>query len=158
MTQEAKVCQNCKVEKPFDDFYRCSRTRDGRDYRCKKCDNKKRAEFATTPKGKAIQVRKSKNRRLKLPGSCRLKTLVESAKKSGKLIRSEYCEVCGSTENLEFHHDDYAYALDGRVLCCQCHNDWHSEHGEAKNRHLLEPDGPYAKGTYKLKRKGPKTE
>lgn len=160
---ETKACSSCKVEKPVADFHKDAKSPSGLQNYCKEC--KKKADHTSARRaikkeqqksleGRAATRLGSKKAREKLPGSSVLCHMVSAAVRSGKLIKPSFCEVCGSTENLEFHHDDYDYALDGRVLCCQCHHDWHGEYGEAKNHHLLEPDGPYAKGTYKLKKMG----
>lgn len=44
----------------------------------------------------------------------------------GKLKR-EPCEVCGATEQVQKHHDDYGKPLQVRWLCFTCHLD---EHGK----------------------------
>ena len=36
------------------------------------------------------------------------------------------CEVCGSTVNSEWHHDDYSRPLDVRPLCGSHHKLWHA--------------------------------
>jgi hypothetical protein len=43
-------------------------------------------------------------------------------------LRGEFCESCGSVENLHFHHTDYG-AQQGITLCALCHK---HEHMEAK--------------------------
>ena len=47
------------------------------------------------------------------------------------------CTVCGSMEDLEFHHyNGYEHALDVQSLCKKCHNEehkgraWHKDRGE----------------------------
>jgi len=36
-----KICSECKVEKPFDEFYKDSRAKDGFTYKCKVCDSRR---------------------------------------------------------------------------------------------------------------------
>lgn len=40
-----KTCNNCKTEKPFSDFYKCSKRKDGLQTECKLCQNKRKAKF-----------------------------------------------------------------------------------------------------------------
>jgi hypothetical protein len=40
-------------------------------------------------------------------------------------VRTVCCEVCGSTENLERHHEDYSKPSDVKVLCTSCHKKLH---------------------------------
>ena len=40
-----KKCNTCKIEKPFEDFYKCSHSKDGYQYKCKKCDLINAKEF-----------------------------------------------------------------------------------------------------------------
>lgn len=51
--------------------------------------------------------------------------------KSGKLVKGA-CEVCGSTKNVEAHHDDYDKPLEVRWLCRKHHNEHH--HGSDEQR------------------------
>lgn len=40
--------------------------------------------------------------------------------KKGKIIRQS-CKICGTTKNVQGHHDDYTKPLDVRWLCITCH-------------------------------------
>ncbi len=58
--------------------------------------------------------------------------LMESAIKSGALVRVLVCEECGDSGHMkdgrtkvQAHHDDYNKPLDVRWLCQPCHHDWH---------------------------------
>lgn len=42
-------------------------------------------------------------------------------------IQKKPCEVCGSVENLEAHHDDYSAPLQVRWLCRRHHKQLHKE-------------------------------
>jgi ribosomal protein S27AE len=45
-------------------------------------------------------------------------------KRAGKLI-PQPCEKCGTSEDLQMHHEDYSKPLDVRWLCAECHQDEH---------------------------------
>ena len=51
---------------------------------------------------------------------------VERALKKGQLIRQP-CEVCGATDKVNAHHDDYSKALDVRWLCNTHHGQAHRD-------------------------------
>ena len=59
--------------------------------------------------------------------SKRASHMVEIAVKNGTLTRQP-CEVCGGTEDLRGHHDDYNKPLDVRWLCATHHYEWHKVH------------------------------
>lgn len=52
-----------------------------------------------------------------------------NAIRDGKLSRQP-CEVCGATENIEAHHDDYGKPLDVRWLCTKHHAQHHKHERE----------------------------
>jgi hypothetical protein len=52
--------------------------------------------------------------------------MVRNAVKAGKLIKGP-CEVCGTTNDVHGHHDDYAKPLDVRWLCNFHHGKHHAE-------------------------------
>lgn len=47
------------------------------------------------------------------------------AKRRGAL-KPQPCEVCGASERIEAHHDDYDKPLQVRWLCIQHHKDHHN--------------------------------
>ena len=57
---------------------------------------------------------------------------VADAVKDGRLLR-EPCEVCGATDDVHAHHNDYARRLEVSWLCRTHHADHHKTHGEALN-------------------------
>lgn len=47
---------------------------------------------------------------------------VRSALKSGRLVRPDSCQSCGTTERrIDAHHDDYEKPLDVKWVCRSCH-------------------------------------
>jgi hypothetical protein len=44
--------------------------------------------------------------------------------RTGELVRQS-CELCGSTEKTDAHHDDYSRPLDVRWFCRPCHIAFH---------------------------------
>lgn len=49
---------------------------------------------------------------------------VYRAIKAGVLAKGP-CEICGTTENIRAHHDDYEKPLSVRWLCQKHHHQWH---------------------------------
>jgi ribosome-binding protein aMBF1 (putative translation factor) len=50
---------------------------------------------------------------------------VYRAVKSGKLIKSKFCEICGRDVNIVSHHKDYTKPLDVMWVCQKCHANIH---------------------------------
>lgn len=48
------------------------------------------------------------------------------------------CELCGSRQNVEAHHDDYARPLDVRWLCKRHHKQHHDKFGPGLNAYRKE--------------------
>lgn len=42
-------------------------------------------------------------------------------------LKPQPCEVCGTTENIEAHHEDYAKPLEVRWLCFKHHREVHGQ-------------------------------
>jgi len=66
-----------------------------------------------------------------LQAKCR--NITGEAIQSGKLIRPNFCPVCGiakEVKRIEAHHDDYFRPLEVKWMCSQCHADYHKERKE----------------------------
>ena len=60
--------------------------------------------------------------------------------KSGKLIKPDICPKCGSSIDIEHHHEDYSKPLDVVWLCIKCHAVLHGsiyETGRPDNKQFL---------------------
>jgi hypothetical protein len=62
---------------------------------------------------------------------------VNRAIRTGKL-KIEPCEICGSFENIEKHHEDYSNPLKVRWLCSVHHLDIHKIFRQIKHKTNLE--------------------
>jgi ribosomal protein S27AE len=150
-----KTCKKCSVQKLNDDFY-------NKDTTCKECRKKlvkenrlknldyyleydrqrgnllkrveARAKYSQTEAGKkALQKAKDKYREKNLIKRA-AHVLVGNAVRDGKITKPSSCENCGKESTIiHGHHDDYAYPLQVRWLCSQCHGAWHKANGEALN-------------------------
>jgi hypothetical protein len=65
----------------------------------------------------------------RLTGIARIKSNIRSIArvylKRGKLIKNS-CEICGTQESIEMHHDDYSNPLSVRWLCNKHHIEYHN--------------------------------
>ena len=81
-------------------------------YQCAECYKKTRSAKRKDPKF-ALQEFKA-----------HVRLLTRVSIRAGILIKG-ICEVCGTNENIEAHHDDYAKPLDIRWLCRKHHREHH---------------------------------
>ncbi len=89
---------------------------------------KKRDRYRENP---APYIQRAARNRRENPDKTRAGALVNNAIRKGQLMRSP-CEVCGTDERVDAHHDDYTRPLDVRWLCRSHHLRWHAKHGEAR--------------------------
>ena len=68
-------------------------------------------------RGKNPLVKKKKNAHL----------AIYRAIKSGELIKSKVCEVCGLGGKIQGHHEDYDDPLSVVWVCVRCHADIHKK-------------------------------
>lgn len=130
-----KICKACGQEKPKDEFYT-------RAAKCKPCyraavkqNRLEKADYYREydrKRGNRQPTGYLKEYREKYPNKYRSHSLVNNSIRDGKL-HPEPCEVCGVTEKIHAHHDDYLKPLNVRWLCAAHHKQWHAENGEALN-------------------------
>ena len=143
MSITSKVCFKCLKELPITEFYKHSRMADGHLGKCRSCTKRDVVEnYALrrdekhaydkmrfqTPERKAYQVEQQRKYRARHPQKFVAHQAVGKAIQSGRLIRGP-CEVCGVTEKVQGHHDDYSKPLVVRWLCFRCHRKHgHNQH------------------------------
>ena len=148
-----KVCRSCGIEKEIGSFYKHSKMLDGHLNICIECtkarikkhrdanlekvreydrirgnDPKRvqaRLEYSKTEKGKQAHKRAREKYFENYPMKKAAHVVTGNAIRDGRLIRADSCSECGSSGNIEGHHDDYSKPLDVRWLCKKCHTDWH---------------------------------
>lgn len=142
------TCKDCGSVKPEKMFYKTNKSR------CKECVKKRardhrsanlekyraydrkrssqkdridaREAYARSTKGKlkllaakTAWAERNKDKR-------KAHVITGNAIRDGRLIKQP-CEVCGTTESIEAHHDDYSKPLDIRWLCTRHHADHHKQ-------------------------------
>ena len=129
-----KVCFKCKQEKHLSYFYNHKGMADGHLNKCKECakadvmkhriDNIEKIREYDRCRGsrKTIIYQREYRRNNSVKTIARQRA--ERAIKSGEITRKP-CEVCGATERVEMHHEDYSNPLDVVFLCSIHHKRAH---------------------------------
>lgn len=135
MTTTVKTCFKCGLEKPVTEFYRHSGTADGYLGKCKECAKKdvRKNRKQKIEKYRAYDRERGnrqtnddlKRYRAENPEKARAHNLLNKAVSRGKITRQP-CEICGATEKIHAHHDDYSKPLDVVWLCAEHHKWIHS--------------------------------
>lgn len=130
-----KKCRVCGEHKPLTEFYKGLA-------QCKPCYTAKVKAYrnANIEKVRAYDRERGYRNspeylakyREESPNKYRAHNMVNNAIRDKKLF-AKPCEICGITETVHAHHDDYAEPLNVRWLCAAHHQQWHAEHGEALN-------------------------
>ena len=76
-------------------------------------------------------MRYNRRQRERQPERVAARTATMKAIASGRLVRQP-CEVCGTAEKVEAHHDDYTKALEVRWLCVVHHDEHHANERRLK--------------------------
>jgi hypothetical protein len=148
-----KICRECNTEKPLSEFYKHAAMGDGHLNKCIPCVKsriakhreanlekiqtydkvrakkphriKARKEYLQTDAGKQAKKRAMDAYHKRYPMTYAAHVIASNAVRDGVLTKPNNCLVCGSTEKIEGHHDDYTKPLEVRWLCESCHKDWH---------------------------------
>ncbi len=139
MPEESKTCTKCGGTKALDDFTVDRKKQDGLCIWCKSCIAERGAVYyAAHREEKILRVRLyyaknskrlARERREKYRLSPKPDSAIAKAgrARSSGLLVPESCEQCGSTENIDAHHDDYSKPLEVRWLCRSHHKRLHTE-------------------------------
>lgn len=133
-----KVCKECGIEKPLDEFYKHKGMKDGHLNKCISCHlqysrNRKGTDAyrASRDKYNHKNMRHICDRALiwarNNPEKRHAETLLDHAVSRGKIIKSTNCQKCGRDDRIiQGHHPDYSKPLDVVWLCPPCHH-WADE-------------------------------
>lgn len=138
-----KRCSKCLIEKEPSEFNKHRSAPDGLQWTCKDCmrsylrvhywNNReemvgKQREIWDKNKHDASYLKRragyQKKYRTEKPEIYRARKSVEVALRNGKIQKGP-CEKCGTTENVQAHHDDYSKPLHVRWLCAAHHRERH---------------------------------
>jgi len=123
---ETRACIGCGVFQHLDNFpiHRTIRGYIERRRRCLTCwtahHRAHNHAWKTSDKGRAQSLRDYRAHRVAHLARVRLNDAVQAGR-----VRRGPCEVCGTTERVHGHHDDYAKPLEVRWLCEPHHKDHH---------------------------------
>lgn len=116
-----RKCKLCKVEKSDSDFYKQASNTDGLQKWCKACQREIVRRNAKTDRGKAVIRRKTKKAYQNHSHKKLARVKLFRAVKMGKIIKPNSCQRCGSQQQIEAHHKDYAKPVDVEWYCQLCH-------------------------------------
>lgn len=69
------------------------------------------------------------------PAKAKARAQLSRAIERGEVERGGCCAMCGATDDIEAHHDDYGLPLAVRWLCVQCHHEHHDGQRISYRRH-----------------------
>ena len=146
-------CFKCGEVKSLSDFYKHPMMANGHVGKCKECNKsdvrenrvkkidyytkyekgramlphriKARNKYIKTESGKEAMKRAYLKHKNKFPQRYKANYLLTNAVRDNRLIKGP-CEVCGTTERIHGHHDDYSKPLDVRWLCVTHHRQHHA--------------------------------
>jgi hypothetical protein len=67
----------------------------------------------------------TRTQRARYPEKYRAWNLAQAALRAGRIVKGP-CEVCGTREDVQKHHDDYSRPLEIRWLCRAHHAEHHN--------------------------------
>lgn len=123
-----KACKRNKAHQKSIEEGRRYKHDDGRNPNCTRCGKEKKGSYVLDSFCSSCKLYYKKLRKPYMTEEQKFKEavrkLTNSKIRSGHLIRQP-CEVCGTEEKIEAHHDDYMKPLDVRWLCKKHHQEHH---------------------------------
>ena len=152
-SEKHKRCFKCGETKPLSLFYKHPMMADGHVNKCKECNKKDvrqnlQDNFEHYQKYEKERAAKRLSHRIEykakwseeyekeFPNKRKAVTSVNSAIKTGKVLKYCNCEFCGSDKHIQAHHSSYSEEMWQIVtwLCSRCHVRLHADF-----RHQLGP-------------------
>ena len=128
-----KKCGRCEEVKNVECFNKNKYSKSGLRSQCKDCMKKERADLKYHYKAwRNSEEKKAWYAKYRRDRYQKDKKKVK-ARNAARVIKRKPCEVCGATDNIHAHHDDYDKPLDVRFLCLKHHAEWHADNGEGLN-------------------------
>lgn len=127
LTCPTKTCGKCKRELPIECFGVHRASADGRRGICKYCRNDQAMAYAREHKTniKAYTMHYKRKPKDKKDGDWYKKRkrrhITKAAVRNGLIVKPDGCQVCGTKDKIEIHHDDYDKPMSVRWLCRECH-------------------------------------
>ena len=131
-----KTCSKCKLTKESDDFSINSKAKDGLNYYCRSCCNKRSTAYNAERRALGIKT-SAEMWDIKNPQKKSTHGVVHRAVKSGTLKKPDCCEACSSTSKIVGHHEDYDKPLEVEWLCRKCHGMLHRSNERIKDGRLV---------------------
>lgn len=139
-----KTCFKCGIAKPRDEFYAHRAMSDGRLGKCKQCTRSDVREHRSNNLDRIREYDRARGRSSRArarrdaygatnPIQVWASRAVNNRVRFRVMRREASCEVCGATDRLRLHHDDYMLPFVVRVLCATHHRLWHVANGSGAN-------------------------
>lgn len=136
VSHESKECFKCGKTLSLKEFYKHRHMKDGHLNKCIPCskkdtldhrnENLDRIRAYDRDRGNRQTPEYLMKYREENPEKYKAHCMINNAIRDGKMRRKP-CEVCGSTDNIHAHHDDYNYPLEVRWLCAVHHRQHHTK-------------------------------
>ena len=116
-------CRKCDRDLPVEAFYKHPATV------CKECHKARMLEYYRTPGYKAKNAGYQRKRLAVKENYAKhaARTAVSWALRTGRMTKPDFCTICGSDQEIEAHHEDYAKRLEVVWLCRPCHVKYHAD-------------------------------